>query len=118
MPEVIRDLIGQLRGAVESARGASRRAVWEPAPESSETRYYAVSDLPLRGVKGVPFTVFAGLTFWHRALALDLRDYYSDPLCYLEYYLRMRIRHLTWFDDCTAATKVIPIGFEIGRAHV
>lgn len=113
MVEVIKELIGELREHTESDRGAARRACWEPAPATSEIRYYTVSDLPRRGVKGIPFSVFAGMTFWHRALGINLCDYYADPLYYLESFLRVRIEHLKCFDDCMAVTKVIPISFGV-----
>ncbi|MBD3306766.1 hypothetical protein GF339_10105 [candidate division KSB3 bacterium] len=64
----------------------------------------------------IPFVYWLSLDLWRDLLQLDIERYYTDPLYYLEHWLRMRIFYVEHFEDCNCCEKFIPIwlgeGFE------
>ena len=55
-----------------------------------------------------PFNIFLGMSYFCRALEVDLREYYFDPVLYLSTNLRLNLLKYEKFMDDVPLTKVIP----------
>jgi hypothetical protein len=64
----------------------------------------------------IPFIYWVSLDIWRDLFQIDIARFYTDPLYYLENWLKMRIFYFENFDDCNCFEPCIPIclgeGFE------
>jgi hypothetical protein len=71
--------------------------------------WHGVPAVKTDGMHDVPFTVDPEIAFWSRLLGFDMKEFYTDPMCYLENQLKMKIyRHERFFDD-TCITRDISV---------
>jgi hypothetical protein len=55
-----------------------------------------------------PFNLFLGMSYFSRALGVDLREYYADPIVYLRTNLRLSLMKFEKFMDDVPLTTTIP----------
>ena len=98
--DTIKALIDQYLELEQSEKNQRRKAKWKyNAPIGrDQIRLTPKTDGSWR-TEGAPFAADMQNQYWIQILGFDLIRYYKDPEYWLEYYLKMKMKHFEMFDE-------------------
>ncbi|MBT3272718.1 MAG: hypothetical protein HN368_06165 [Spirochaetales bacterium] len=111
----IRNLIDQYTSLHESDENKRRLALWDRPDEGirGEMQWHGIPSSGIKSGEPMPVTVECQDKVWEDLLGLDLKQFFTDPDYYLEFYLRIKIRKFQEFPDDTPLTMDIPLVFGV-----
>ncbi len=112
--ESIPQLLDSVRELVDSDKNRSRRELWPADAQSPYADYgpfYYLFPRPNNKDGRIPYVFEIEPALWHRYFGLSLKDFYTDPVTYLEYWLRIALYHFENFHDDLPLSKTIDIDF-------
>ena len=106
------DEYGELYASDENRR---RAACWTRLNEGIrwENQWHGLPAYTVDSGRPMPVTVECLDAVWEDILGLDQGKYFTDPECYLEFYLKMRIEKFKRLPDDTPLTLDIPLVFGV-----
>lgn len=103
-------------GKLYSSRENKRRlSLWKRIDEGIrwENQWHGLPSDDLGPADTMPVTAECLDAIWEDILGLEQSKYFTDPECYINYYLRMRIEKFKRFPDDTPLTLDIPLVFGV-----
>lgn len=107
----IKELFDQLLELTETPENKRREKMWGPdfSPDEYEPGLIAPFPADKREEKRPPVTADWDRLQWSKFLHFNIREYYTDPLVYLKWTLKINIYRFKNFPDDTPLLKIIPI---------
>jgi uroporphyrinogen-III decarboxylase len=111
----INALLNELNELCDSTENNRRLSLWEPNQGGirGEVQWHSVPNYSAESGKPMPVTAECLEKVWQDVLGLDLAKYYTDPVYFLEYYLKIRLKKYKEFPDDTPLTRDIPVSFGV-----
>ncbi|MEI6873868.1 MAG: uroporphyrinogen decarboxylase family protein [Spirochaetota bacterium] len=112
---VIAQLLDEFGALCDSAENARRLALWEQPARGirGETQWHGVPNFEVGPGRPAPLTAECLERMWVAVLGMDIRRFYTDPVYFLEFYLRFKILKFRRFADDTPLTRQIPVCFGV-----
>ena len=108
--EQIRFLVDKFLELEQSEKNQLRKAKWLRLPPTGRDQWRATPRSDGSWREGnIPLVIDLQNTIWTRLLGFSLKDYYTRPEVFLEYYLRMMIDRFEMLDDDVFLSKSISI---------
>ena len=108
-------LLDRVRTLVESPANQAHYQLWsldgQPRARQSFGPFYYWFPRPLNPGGRIPYALEIEPALWSHVFALDLRDFFTDPATYLEYWLRIALYRFEHFGSDVPLTKSIDIDF-------
>jgi uroporphyrinogen-III decarboxylase len=113
--DTITSLLDELNRLCDSDENKRRLALWEldQCGIRGETQWHAVPSYTVDSNQPMPVTAECLVTIWQELLGLDLKKYYTDPVYFIENFLKIRIRKFKELSDDTPLTRDIPVSFGV-----
>lgn len=114
---LIADLCAEVREAAESAQNQKRLTRWQPGNTAGgdvsvtegASVWHGVPQGRAKEGGEIPFTVDPEIVLWSKILGFNMKQYYTDPACYLANNLKMKLYRGRTFGDDSYITKNISI---------
>ena len=108
--EQIKRLIDNFLELEQSEKNQLRKAKWQRLPPTGRDQWRATPKTDGSWREGnIPLVIDLQNSIWAKLLDFSLKDYYTHPEVFLEYYLRIMIERFKMFDDDVFLSKTISI---------
>jgi uroporphyrinogen-III decarboxylase len=112
--ERIKKLADEVREISESAENSRILRRWgSPAEDVGVTQgasvWHGIPYTPAGRESVIPYTIDPEIVLWSKILGFNMREYYQDPLCYLENSLKTKLFRYRTFADDSYMTKEVSI---------
>lgn len=108
MSDVLRKLTEKIDEIVESPRNKEIQKAWKPQEYIAKDHWHGIP-FPSNKLTVIPFTVELEIPMWAKVLNFNVKEFYTDPRCYLENTLKMMVYRFEEFQDFTPVEKNVPI---------
>ncbi|MFA5026806.1 MAG: uroporphyrinogen decarboxylase family protein [Candidatus Methylomirabilota bacterium] len=114
MSEIAR-LLDEYGACCDSAENRRRLSLWTTDHRGlrGETQWHGIPGYTADSGQPMPVTAECLEKMWEPILGMDLTRFYTDPDCYLEYFLRYKLLKFRRLADDTPLTREIPICFGV-----
>lgn len=106
------DEITKLTGSVDRLYNSSRNRLintfWRRDNQRAKDHWRGIPQ-STNNISVIPFTVEPEPPMWASILDFSIKEYYTDPVCYLKNTLKMMVYRFENFNDFTPIVKMIPI---------
>lgn len=106
--DTIIELTEKIDQLVESPRNQEIQRFWQYQEYTAKDHWRGIP-LPSNEVNIIPFTVEPAVPMWAKILNFNVKEFYTNPKCYLKNTLKMMIYRFEKFQDFTPIEKNIPI---------
>jgi hypothetical protein len=106
--DVLKRLMDRVREIAESPENKWRQSLWQEEKHTARDHWRGK---PKRDAEVIPFTLEPEIPMWSDILGFDIKEFYTEPIVYLENQLRMSIYRFENFKDCTVISTEVPIWF-------
>lgn len=111
----IKRLMEEIRELEQSDKNRIKKENWAELPLTARDQWRGVPRMDGSWKDGVvPIAVDMQNSFWAQKFGFSLKDYYLDPLTFIEYFLRITLDRFRIFDDDIFITRRIPIWMGCG----
>jgi uroporphyrinogen-III decarboxylase len=112
--ESIPRLLDAVRSRVDSEKNRGYWELWDATaqpPYSDFGTYHYLFPRPVNKDGRIPYIFMVEPSLWHRYFGVNLKEFYTDPATYLEYWLRIALYHFENFHDDYPLSLTIDIDF-------
>jgi uroporphyrinogen-III decarboxylase len=111
----LKRLLEEYKQAYDSDKNKSKLKLFSPVFYDVKEKF-RYQPARVDSIKRVPILSYTGMPFWAELFGFSLKDYYTKPEVYLEYFLKSQLFYFNEIDDDNALMDIIPIwlaeGFE------